>query len=250
VRTKLKIGASNILAVPPEYDPLLASWECGEGRAAVFTSDVKDKWGVLWLREWGRNFESFWNGVTLGVTHRSQNVKLVPHLSINGQQVKASVDLLDSKDRFISGKDVRCEIYYLGEQGCLYTRSNMELFQLNADGPGRYSGSHRIHSKGIYAVKFRGPEQGQIVSTGMVASNFREYLTLGPDKKFLKDLCDAGGGALDADASALASISGKQRETLNDLGHWALLAACILFFGDVAARRWPAILRVLRGRSA
>jgi hypothetical protein len=174
----------------------------------------------------------------------------VPHLSINGQQVKASVDLLDSKDRFISGKDVRCEIYYLGEQGCLYTRSNMELFQLNADGPGRYSGSHRIHSKGIYAVKFRGPEQGQIVSTGMVASNFREYLTLGPDKKFLKDLCDAGGGALDADASALASISGKQRETLNDLGHWALLAACILFFGDVAARRWPAILRVLRGRSA
>ena len=33
VRTKLKIGAPNILAVPPEYDPLLASWDCGEGRA-------------------------------------------------------------------------------------------------------------------------------------------------------------------------------------------------------------------------
>jgi uncharacterized membrane protein len=250
VRTKLKIGASNVLAVPPEYDPLLATWECGEGRAAVFTSDVKDKWGVLWLREWGRNFESFWNGVVLGVTRRSQNVKLVPHLTVNGQQVRASVDLLDTKERFISGKDVHCEIYYLGEQGCLYTRSNMERFELSADGPGRYAGSHRIHSKGIYAVKFRGPEQGQIAATGMVVSNFREYLTLGPDKKFLGDLSDAGGGTLDADAGALVSVSGKQRETLTDIGHWALLVACILFFGDVASRRWPAIMRVLRGRSA
>lgn len=250
VRTKLKIGATNILAVPPEYDPLLASWDCGEGRAAVFTSDVKDKWGVLWLREWGRNFDAFWNGVVLGVTRRSQTVKLVPHLSVNGQNVKASVDLLDSKERFISGKNVRCETYYLGEQGCLYTRSNMEQFQLDAAGPGRYSGSHRIHSKGIYAVKFRGPEQGQIVSTGIVVSNFREYLTLGSDKKFLKDLSDAGGGNLDSETAALSSISGKQREAMTDVGHWALLAACVLFFGDVAARRWPAILRVLRRRPA
>jgi hypothetical protein len=83
-----------------------------------------------------------------------------------------------------------------------------------------------------------------------VVSNFREYLTLGSDKKFLKDLCDAGGGNLDTDAAVLSSISGKLRESLTDVGHWALLAACILFFGDVAARRWPAILRVLRRRSA
>ena len=246
VRTKLKIGATNILAVPPEYDPLLASWDCGEGRAAVFTSDVKDKWGVLWLREWGRNFDAFWNGVILSVARRSQNTKLVPHLSVSGQSVRASVDLLDLKERFISGKSVHCEMYSLGEQGLLYTRSNMERFELDPDGPGRYSAAHRIRSKGLYAVKFRGPDHGQIVSTGIVVSNFREYLTLAPDNKFLHDLCEAGGGKLDADNASLSSPAGKRRETLTDLGHWALLAACILFLSDVAARRWPAIARALQ----
>ncbi len=246
VRTKLKIGATNILAVPPEYDPLLASWDCGEGRAAVFTSDVKDKWGVLWAREWGRNFDTFWNGVVLGVARRSETTRLVPHLSVSGQSVRASVDLLDLKERFISGKNVHCELYSLGEQGLLYTRSNMDRFELSADGPGKYSATHRIRSKGLYAAKFRGPDHGQIVSTGIVVSNFGEYLTLGPDTKFLRDLCEAGGGKLDADMAAMTSLTGKRRETQTDVGHWALFAACILFLGDVAARRWPAIVRAFR----
>jgi Ca-activated chloride channel family protein len=250
IRTKLKTGASNILAVPPEYDPLLASWDCGEGRAVVFTSDVKDKWSVLWSREWGRNFESFWSGVVLGTAKRSPDMKLSPHLRVSGQSINASVDLLDAKERFISGKNVHAELFYLGEQGCMYTRSNMERVELAPTGPGRYTGSHRINRKGLYAVKFRGPDRGQVVGTGVVVSNFREYLTLSADSKFLKDLCDAGGGQVDAGVAALASTVGKKRETLTDLGHWAIFAACLLFVADVAARRWPAILRLMRRRTA
>ncbi len=250
VRTKLKTGASNILAVPPEYDPLLASMECGEGRAVVFTSDVKDKWSVLWSREWGRNFETFWSGVILGAAKRAQDAKLVPHLKVSGQSINASVDLLDPKEKFISGKNVHGEIFYLGEQGYLYTRSNMERMELTPSGPGSYTGSHRINRKGLYAVKFRGPNRGQVVATGVVVSNFREYLTLSADRKFLTELCDAGGGKVDADVATLASTTGKSRETLTDLGHWAILAACLLFVADVTARRWPAILRVLRRRTA
>ena len=251
VRTKLKIGATNILAVPPEYDPLLAYWECGEGRAAVFSSDVKDKWGVLWLREWGRNFDTFWNGVVLGVARRSQNDKAGPAPqrqrperasqrrsarlpgAVHQRQRRALRNLLSRR----AGLSVHAQ-----QHGTVPARCRR---------PGtRYTGSHRIHSKGLYAVKFRGPEHGQIVSTGIVVSNFREYLTLGPDKKFLKDLCDAGGGSLDAESAVTASpLAGKQRETMTDIGHWALLAACILFLGDVAARRWPAFCARLRGRN-
>jgi hypothetical protein len=38
---------------------------------------------------------------------------------------------------------------------------------------------------------------------------------------------EAGGGSLDADNAALNSLTGKKRETMTDLGHWALLAACL-----------------------
>ena len=77
--------------------------------------------------------------------------------------MRASVDLLDLKERFISGKKVHCELYLLGEQGCLYTRSNMERFELNADGPGRYSGdaSHSF-AKACTPSNFAGPSTARL----------------------------------------------------------------------------------------
>ncbi|HEU4537963.1 MAG TPA: VWA domain-containing protein, partial [Polyangiaceae bacterium] len=36
--------------VGPENDPILATWSVGVGRAAAFTSDLKDRWGVNWTR--------------------------------------------------------------------------------------------------------------------------------------------------------------------------------------------------------
>lgn len=34
----------------PDEDPVLASWSVGLGRAAVFTSDLKDRWGLAWTQ--------------------------------------------------------------------------------------------------------------------------------------------------------------------------------------------------------
>ena len=41
VRAAPKLGARNVLVVPPDYEPLLTTWDFGAGRAAVFTSDAQ-----------------------------------------------------------------------------------------------------------------------------------------------------------------------------------------------------------------
>ncbi|HEY3322833.1 MAG TPA: VWA domain-containing protein [Planctomycetota bacterium] len=241
VRTKLKLGAANVLAVPPEYDPLLAVWNCGDGKAAVFTSDASDRWAILWLREWGRNFETFWSDVVRSLTRRSQRSRLIPEVRLNGQQLALNVDFLDARGEFISGQSLRGELYYLGEQGYLYSRTTQEKIALAADGPGRYAGGLRLSKKGLYALKVAGPEHGQIVTTGLVLSNFKEYLSLTANSAFLSELASAGGGKSGVDPAQALSLDGKQRETMTDVSHWGILLAAVLFLADVLARRWPAL---------
>jgi Ca-activated chloride channel homolog len=45
--------------------PLLAAWRYGEGRSAVFTSDLEGQWSAAWLR-WG-GFEAFWTQLARSV---------------------------------------------------------------------------------------------------------------------------------------------------------------------------------------
>src|SRR4029079_1686029 len=47
--TVIKDAATQVVATP-EDDPILAFWPVGLGRAAVFTSDVKDRWGSEWVK--------------------------------------------------------------------------------------------------------------------------------------------------------------------------------------------------------
>jgi len=245
VRTRLKLGAANVLAVPPEYEPLLAAWNCGEGKAAAFTSDAKERWAVLWIREWGRHFDTFWSGVVHGVMRDPGLGRLAPELKLDGESVEIHADFFGRAGELVSGKKLRCEVFYLGEQGFVYSPTAVERVELEGRAPGRYSGSYRAQRKGIYALKVAGEERGLVATTGLVVSNLKEYLALGSDRAFLKDLAKAGGGAFGVEPTAVAALEGKTREDLVDLGRWAVLAAVILFGLDVVARRWPAFQRLL-----
>ena len=43
-------GRSSVLLRGPDGDPILAVWGAGVGRAAAFTSDLKDRWGLAWTQ--------------------------------------------------------------------------------------------------------------------------------------------------------------------------------------------------------
>src|SRR5206468_3309719 len=56
----MKDAATEVVATP-EDDPILAFWPVGLGRAAVFASDVKDRWGADWVK-W-RGYGPFFSAV-------------------------------------------------------------------------------------------------------------------------------------------------------------------------------------------
>jgi uncharacterized membrane protein len=57
VRYDAKPGAEKVLEID-EKEPLLARWQYGLGRAAVFTSDAKGRWAEAWVTWSG--FDRFW----------------------------------------------------------------------------------------------------------------------------------------------------------------------------------------------
>jgi Ca-activated chloride channel homolog len=73
VRFIAKPAAESILALrasPSEEDPLLARWQYGLGRTAVFTSDAKSRWAEAWVGWPG--FDRFWSNVVRDLLPHAQ----------------------------------------------------------------------------------------------------------------------------------------------------------------------------------
>ncbi len=62
-------GAAETVMLAGEEDPLFVRWQHGLGRAAVFTSDAKDRWATNWVA-WN-GFDTFWANALRDVLPRS-----------------------------------------------------------------------------------------------------------------------------------------------------------------------------------
>jgi uncharacterized membrane protein len=57
--------ASHVVLSTPSGDPVLAHWQCGQGKVAAFMSDAGNRWAAAWLRWPG--FDPFWGDAIRGV---------------------------------------------------------------------------------------------------------------------------------------------------------------------------------------
>ncbi|MCZ2153156.1 MAG: VWA domain-containing protein [Bryobacterales bacterium] len=69
VKFETKPAANLLLTVDREDAPLLARWQYGLGRAAVFTSDAKGRWAADWLTWSG--YDKFWSNLVRDLLPRS-----------------------------------------------------------------------------------------------------------------------------------------------------------------------------------
>lgn len=69
VKFEAKPAADLLLTVDREDAPLLARWQYGLGRSAVFTSDAKGRWAVDWL-SW-EGYDKFWSNLVRDLLPRS-----------------------------------------------------------------------------------------------------------------------------------------------------------------------------------
>jgi Ca-activated chloride channel family protein len=212
-------------------DPLLAQWQYGLGRAAVWTSDMKGQWAKDWVR-WDR-FGRFASQIT---------TDLLPAPNIEGYEADTSIEgnaLVLNLQAETPGAESTSGLVVVGH--ILGAAGGVEELALSEVEPGRYRGSAELPEAGVYRVQVliqsAGGQSLGVVSTGAVIPPSAEYLQRDGNLALLNTLAQRTGGRVDVTSERVwESVPGttRQPQPLN----WPLLwLAALLWPIDIAVRR-------------
>ncbi len=230
------------------HDPLLASWQTGLGRAAVFTSDANNQWGVWW--ESSPDYNKFWAQVVRGVARPPMSNKFDVSISQEGNKGHIVVDSRDKDTGFMNFLNIAGSVSQPDPNN---PAADLHLVQT---GPGRYEGDFNMNDPGTYVsvlrYKDQNGEEGFLPVSGIAMNQSPELRDLKSNDALMKDIAETTGGrvlpAFDAQQANLFDRD-KLPPAISSLPIWdrliPFLIALILI--DVAARRiawdWIAIKR-------
>lgn len=261
VRTHARLDAQVPLAIPPEMDPLLAFTDYGSGRTAAFTSDASHKWAEGWIKDWPRGFAMLWSQTVGSVIRRSTGNQLIPDIAIEGRKLTLSLDAVDEDGRFMNDLEAKCELFYLGRKGRVFSSSSRTVFDLPMIAPGRFSTEASVDKDGVYLARLvakdendaeepkenSGESQELVRTVGLVVSSSLEFAKLNADRELAESITKVTGGDINPEPESVFRASEKSIR-LKDYGVWFLILAALLFIGDCLARRWPAVSLFLERR--
>jgi hypothetical protein len=221
-------GRAQVTLMGPDGDPLLASWSVGIGRAAVFTSDYKDRWGRAWTS---------WNGAERLFGQLGRDLARHPesarvHLEAEGNagELKLRASVTDDRGRSESLRHLQAKV--TSPDGASTT------LPLDAVGAGLYGASMPAARPGAYMVSLVDEQtQSLEATTGALVTHGDELRPTGTDRGLLRQLAEQSGGKvrdtlagvfLDRDAERYAYA------TLSNLLLWLAASSLLL---AVAARR-------------
>jgi Mg-chelatase subunit ChlD len=229
-------GTARLDLITPQGDPLLATWQYGLGRAAVWTSDLETRWATQWLT-WDKfpRFAAQLVGWTLPAP-RVEGLTASAYVNENGGIIE-----LEALDEAGQPRN-----FLYAHAAIVAPDLSVTESELTQVGPGRYLTKVQLSQPGTYLVRL-GVNEGdnslgqQIL--GLVVPYSPEYRVSGMDIPFLNELVRiTGGGELIEPLAAFAhnlEATSKAREIWQPL----LLIVALLFPLDVAIRR------VMLGRS-
>jgi Ca-activated chloride channel family protein len=226
-------GVEVEMTAGPMHDPLLASWQAGLGRVAVFTSDAGRRWAPRWVGS--AAFGKFW----------AQLIRSVERAPADGA---SDVQLT------VSGKRASVRLELTSPDGSPARQAGASAVVLS---PGLNSRSIQLvqQSPGSFTADFDLPEAGEnMVAFSYQARNLHGIAVAGADVKASEELA-----ALRSDDQAVAAIAARtdgrvlklfdpdvdlfDRDGLSPsssrtpLGPKLLMMAIVTFLFDVAARR-------------
>ncbi|MEP7049732.1 MAG: VWA domain-containing protein [Pseudomonadota bacterium] len=234
-------GRAQVHLIGPEGDPILASWSAGIGRAACFTSDYKDRWGLSWTSWEGA--ERLFGQLGRDLSRRADN----PHVRVEadtlGGQLRLRASVLDEHGHAENFK--RIEVRVAGPDGFSAT------VPLDAAGAGAYSGSLPLSRPGAYVATAVDEQSNEALGTTAAALSAGEELRpTGTDRGALRQITAVTGGKVRDTLAGIFSDREALRfayQSLNQL--LAVLAASFLLLG-VASRRLAVPDALLRASAA
>jgi uncharacterized membrane protein len=220
-------------------EPLLARWRVGLGQAVAFTSDVKNRWAVDWIKWPG--YGKFWAHLvrstmrhTPGQTGGATGASFELAVDVDPPHARVAVDAVSADDRFLSGLDSTLQIV---DPAHPESPREVPLVQTAA---GRYEGDFTLDRYGAFLLRARHRQNGVEIaeSAGTLSVPYpREYLALPPDEALLKRVADLTGGRVRPSPAQLFDAGDERVPFYRELWPFALWLAAILLLCDVAARR-------------
>jgi hypothetical protein len=228
--------AAEVYFSSPKQDPVLAAWSYGLGRSVAWTSDGKGQWTAGFLKSdvSGALFTRMVAWTLPGEGPNKLKVETTP--SGDGLDV-----VVVSPDAAADGS---LQLNVISPD--LAARS----IDMTAVSPGRWQGRIPATTTGTYLIhaslKKGGSVQGQADAAVSVPYSL-EYLQLGRDDNFLRELTRLGGGAILAKPEKAWSLRVFPVPISSEIFWWLLLAVAILWPIDVALRRLTLSPRQLVG---
>lgn len=178
-------GRAQVTLSGPEGDPLLASWSVGVGRAAVFTSDFKDRWGQAWT-SWG-GAERLFAQLGRDLARHAESPRVRLEADTTGGELRLRASVTDERGRSESLRRLVAKV--TAPDG-----TSLQL-PLSAVGAGLYSAAVPAARPGAYVASLV-DEQTQALeaTTGAVLALGDELRPTGTDRGLLRRIAEQSGG--------------------------------------------------------
>jgi hypothetical protein len=227
VVTILKPRAS-VLLRGLEGDPVLAVWSAGVGRAAAFTSDLKDRWGAAWTT---------WPGAARmiaqtarDVARKGEDTRVRLSADAAGGQLSVRATVVGDDGRAQSFR--RLVVHVAGPDG--FARE----MALEATGAGAYAAEVPLSRPGTYIAVARDELSGEAVgTTGAVMTAGEELRPTGSDLALLARIAELTGGKKRDTLAGIFSDRAARRFAYDDAARPLLMLAAFGVLLMVAARR-------------
>ncbi len=238
VRYQSRPAADTILSADHE-DPLLARWQYGLGRAAVFTSDAKNRWAANWVTWPG--FDKLWANIFRD---------LLPH----APQAETSADfdraanelVVDYRlSRNVEEPATIPEIFVLGPNGF---QAPLKVTKVTA---GHYRGKVAIaQAQGLFRI--RPVEDSRAFPEVGFYRQEDEMQEFGNNETLLRQIAAATGGHFNPSPKQAFDAGGRSIQTTMELWPGLLALAIALNLAELVARKWKGLLESvgLRPRQA
>lgn len=221
-------GRASVLLRGPDGDPILATWSAGVGRAAAFTSDLKDRWG----RDW-----TTWPGAARMIAQTARDVarkgedgRVRLESDASGGELHVRATVVGDDGRAQSFR--RLTVHVAGPDG--FARE----MALEATGAGAYAATLPLSRPGTYIAVARDEMTGDAVgTTGAVLTAGEELRPTGSDLALLGRIAELTGGKKRDTLAGIFADRASRRFSYKDATPMLVLLAAFGLLLAVAARR-------------
>jgi hypothetical protein len=224
VATKSK-ETSEVLLESSRKDPILARWQYGLGKTAAFTSDLKDRWAVEWLR-WG-GYSKFWSQLIRETMRARDNSEFDLRVIRDGDKAKITINAIQKNGKFRNKLESKVRVVRPDQ-----SVSDVGVRQV---GPGSYQAEVPLTQNGPYLFRVIGENGGP--SKTLAYSYPDEYHFYPPNTDLLHAISNETNGAFQPSVQDIFDPHGETADFPAPL--WPYLAALglVLYIGDVFLRR-------------